>query len=97
MYSSDRISSLMGNGLLVFLESKTGLKKMFKDNKDVVFFKTKAELVKKIKFFLKNDKLRKKIAKNGCLKYHKKYSNLNVARYILSELNLNNHKINWFK
>ncbi len=97
MYSSDRISSLMGNGLLVFLESKTGLKKMFRDNKDVIFFKTKVELVKKIKFFLKNDKLRKKIAKNGCNKYHKKFNNLNVARYILSQLKFNNHKINWFK
>ena len=53
MYSSDRISSLMGNGLLVFLESKTGLTKMFKNNKDVVFFKTNADLVKKIKFFFK--------------------------------------------
>jgi len=97
LYSSDRISSLMGNGLLVFLESKTGLKKMFKNNKDAIFFKTKKDLVEKIKFFLKNDKLRRKIAMNGCIKYHKKYNNLNVARYILSTLNLKNHKINWFK
>jgi len=97
MYSSDRISSLMGNGLLVFLESKTGLTKMFKNNKDVVFFKTNADLVKKIKFFLKNDRLRKNIAKNGCIKYHKKYTNLHVARFILSKLKLSNHKISWFK
>ena len=97
LYSSDRISSLMGNGLLVFLESKTGLKKMFTNNKDAIFFKTKKDLVEKIKFFLKNDKLRRKIAMNGCIKYHKKYNNLNVARYILSTLNLKNHKINWFK
>ena len=97
MYSSDRLSSLMGNGLLVFLENKTGLTKMFKNNKDAVFFKTKVDLVKKINFFLKNDKLRKNIARSGCIKYHKKYSNLHVARYILSKLKLNNHKISWFK
>ena len=87
----------MGNGLLVFLESKTGLKKMFTNNKDAIFFKTKKDLVEKIKFFLKNDKLRRKIAMSGCIKYHKKYNNLNVARYILSTLNLKSHKINWFK
>tara|TARA_S200000501_G_scaffold203587_1_gene191513 strand:+ start:274 stop:2352 length:2079 start_codon:yes stop_codon:yes gene_type:complete len=97
MYSSDRLSSLMGNGLLVFLENKTGLTKMFKNNKDAVFFKTKVDLIKKINFFLKNDKLRKNIARSGCIKYHKKYSNLHVARYILSKLKLNNHKISWFK
>ena len=61
------------------------------------FLKKKKDLVEKIKYFLKNDKLRRKIAKSGCIKYHQKYNNINVARYILSTLNLQNHKINWFK
>ena len=41
LYSSDRISSLIGNGLLVFLEKKTNLQKMFKDKKEFVFFKNR--------------------------------------------------------
>ncbi len=97
LYSSDRISSLIGNGLLVFLEKKTNLQKMFKDKKEVVFFKNRNELVKKIIFYLKNDSQRINIAKKGCQKYHKKFSNINVAKYILNELNLINVKINWFK
>ncbi len=97
LYSSDRISSLIGNGLLVFLEKKTNLQKMFKDKKEVVFFKNRNELIKKIIFYLKNDSHRINIAKKGCQKYHKKFSNINVAKYILNELNLINVKINWFK
>ncbi len=96
LYSSDRISSLIGNGLLVFLEKKTNLQKMFKDKKEVIFFKNRDELIKKIIFYLKNDKQRKKVAKKGCQKYHKKFSNTNVAKYILNELNLINTKIDWF-
>ncbi len=96
LYSSDRISSLIGNGLLVFLENKTKLQKMFVDKKEVIFFKNKNDLLKKIIFYLKNDKLRISIAKQGCKKYHKKFSNTNVANYIMSELNFNTNKITWF-
>ncbi len=95
LYSSDRISSLMGNGLLVFLEKKTDLQRIFIDKKEVVFFNNKKDLVKKIRFFLKNNKLRKKIAMEGCKKYHKKFNNINVARYILSELDIKKYNINW--
>ena len=97
LYSSDRISSLMGNGLLVFLDKKTGLQKMIKDKKEAIYFNNKKELTYKIKYYLKNDKQRVKIAKNGCLKYHKKFSNTNVVKFILSELGFRNDKINWFK
>ena len=69
---------------------------MFKDKKEVIFFKNRDELIKKIIFYLQNDKKRKKIAKQGCQKYHKKFSNTNVAKYILNELNLANTKIDWF-
>ncbi len=96
LYSSDRISSLIGNGLLVFLESKTKLNKMLIDKKEVIFFKNKKDLLKKIIFYLKNDKLRIKIAKNGCEKYHKKYNNIEVTKFMLSELGFGKYKKNWF-
>ena len=97
LYSSDRISSLMGNGLLVFLDKKTGLQKIFKDKKEAVFFKDKKELINKINYYLQNDKERINIARNGCLKYHSKFSNRNVVKFILTELNFINNKIDWFK
>ena len=96
LYSSDRISSLIGNGLLVFLENKTNLNKMFKDKKEVVFFKNKKDLLKKIIYYLENDKIRIKIAKNGCNKYHKKYNNIQVTKYILAKLGFGKFKNNWF-
>lgn len=97
LYSSDRISSLMGNGLLVFIEKKTNLQKIFKDKKDAIFFKDKKELMHKLNHYLQNDKERINIARNGCLKYHRKFSNTNLVKFILSELNFTNNKIDWFK
>ena len=97
LYSSDRISSLMGNGLLVFLDKKTGLQKMIKDKKEAIYFNNKKELINKIKYYLNNDRERIKIAKKGCLNYHKKFANTNVVKFILSELGFTKDNINWFK
>ena len=96
LYSSDRISSLVGNGLLVFIESKTNLNKILKNKKEVIYFNNKYDLIKKIIFYLKRDKLRMEIAKRGHNKYHKKFSNNNLVKFILKELNLTNDKIDWF-
>ena len=97
LYSSDRISSLIGNGLLVFLERKTKLNTMFKDKKEVIFFNNKEDLLKKIIYYLENFKIRKKIASNGCKKYHKKFNNIEVTKYMLAKLGFGNFKIIGFK
>ena len=94
LYSSDRISSLIGNGLLVFLENKTKLNKMFQDKKEVVFFNNKKDLLKKIIYYLENDKIRRRIARNGCKKYHQKFNNVEVTKYMLVRLWY--FKNNWF-
>ena len=96
LYSSDRISSLIGNGLLVFIEEKTKLSKILKDKKEVIFFKNKYDLVKKIIFYLNRDKKRIEISKKGHKKYHNKFSNVNVVKFILKELNFIKDKIDWF-
>jgi hypothetical protein len=83
LYSSDRISSLIGNGLLVFINSKTEFKKLFTD-KEVVFYDNKKDLINKIKFFLLNDKARIKFAKLAYYKYHKNMSNEVISNYILN-------------
>ena len=96
LYSSDRISSLIGNGLLTFINSKTKLHKLFKNYREAVFYKNDKDLINKVKYYLNNDKIRKKIAKAGHNKYHKLYNNKIISNYILSELNLKNKfKIRW--
>ena len=87
IYSSDRISSLIGNGLLTFINEKTNLYKIFSD-KDVVYFKNEKDLLTKLKYFLINEKQRIKIAKSGYIKYHKYMNNIVVSNYILSCFNL---------
>ena len=90
-YSSDRISSLIGNGLLVFINQNTNFDKIL-TKKEVVYYKSKKDLIKKLKFYNMNDKLRIKIAKSGYEKYHKYMSNIVVSNYILSCAELNNIK-----
>ncbi len=82
-YSSDRISSLIGNGLLVFINKKTNFHNMF-SNKEVVYYSNHNDLIEKIKYYSKNDKERIKIAKSGHYKYHKYMSNIVVTKYIMS-------------
>ena len=91
IYSSDRISSLMGNGLLVFIKENTNFKKIFSD-KDVVYYKNKTDLIQKIKYYNSNDIKRIKIAKSGCEKYHKHMSNTIISNYIMTSIGLENNK-----
>ena len=91
LYSSDRISSLIGNGLLVFTNKKTEFKKLF-TNKEMVFFNNKKDLINKVRFYSSHDKIRAKIAKSAHFKYHKQMNNLIVANYILNNVGLINGK-----
>ena len=92
LYSSDRISSLLGNGLLVFTNNKTNMNK-FLSKKEIVYYSNKKDLVKKIIFYSKNNKLRAEIAKKGYHKYHKYFSNVVVTKYICGEVGMSK-KIN---
>jgi hypothetical protein len=91
LYSSDRISSLIGNGLLVFISKKAKFEKLF-TNKEVVFFSNKKDLIDKINYFSTNDKIRIKFAKAAYKKYHKHMNNLVITNYILKCVGLNNSK-----
>lgn len=90
-YSSDRISSLIGNGLLVFIHHKTSFHKIL-NSREVVYYKNKKDLLKKIEFYKNNDKARIKIAKAGHAKYHNHMNNLVITNYILKCVGLNNSK-----
>ena len=97
LYSSDRIVSLIGNGLLTFMDQKTNYGKFF-TNKEIIFYKNKNDLIKKILFFKKNDTLAKKYAKNAYHKYHKYFNTKEICSYILSECGLTKRKkFYWLK
>ena len=91
LYSSDRISSLIGNGLLVFIDRKTELNKLFND-KQVVFYNNEKDLINKILYYASNDKIRIKLAKSAYNKYHKYMNNMILTNYMLSSVDLINKK-----
>jgi len=81
-YTSNRIASVMGNGLLTFIDEKVQMNDFFNKN-EVIFYQNINDLSDKIKFYSKNDKSRKKIAKNGKKKYFKLFNETRTAEYII--------------
>ncbi len=81
-YSSNRIASILGNGLMTFIDKKTQFDDFFKNN-EVIFYDNVDDLASKIKFYSKNDKLRKKISKNGKAKYFKLFNGNIISKYII--------------
>ena len=83
-YSSNRIASLMGNGLLTFIDKKTQMNDFFNSN-EIVFYENISDLSEKIKFYKINEKARIKIAKNGKKKYFKLFNELKTTKYIIDK------------
>ena len=83
-YSSNRIASLMGNGLLTFIDRKTEINDFFNNN-EIIFYDHISDLSDKIKFYKNNDKLRIKIAKNGKKKYFELFNELKTTKYIIDK------------
>jgi len=81
-YSSNRIASLMGNGLLTFVDKKTQLNDMFSKN-EIIMYENIKDLTNKINFYKKNDHLRSKIAASGRKKYFKLFNELRTTKYIV--------------
>ena len=95
-YSSDRLAQLMGNGLLTFIDKKTCYNDFFKSN-EMIFYNDLDDLSEKIYKYKKDDKLRRIIAKNGNLKYHKYFNSTLVAKYIIDRSIGINSKFYWDK
>ena len=96
-YSSNRIASLIGNGILTFVDVNTKLNHFF-NNDEVIFYKNLDDLSSKIKYYKKNHTLRNKIAKNGKKRYFDIFNNKIIAQYICSRLFNNKIKnLSWMK
>ncbi|QIZ20360.1 glycosyltransferase [Candidatus Pelagibacter giovannonii] len=81
-YSSNRIASVVGNGLLTFVDKKVQMSDFFNNN-EMIFYDNIADLSDKIKFYSVNDKLRKKIANNGKKKYFKLFNEIKITKYFI--------------
>ena len=91
-YSSDRITQIVGNGLVCLIDEKTQYNDFFNE-KEMVFYKNLSDLSEKIIKLSNDDKLRRKIAHNGKKKYLKYFNSSLVAQYIIDKsFNLKNRK-----
>ena len=91
-YSSDRITQIVGNGLVCLIDEKTNYRDFFSDN-EMVFYKNENDLSEKILKISRDEKLRKSIAKKGKYKYMKYFNSTLVANFILEKtLDLNSKK-----
>ncbi len=83
-YSSDRITQIVGNGLVCLIDEKTQYRDFFNDD-EMVFYKNISDLSEKILKIAKDDKIRKKIAQKGKAKYMKYFNSDLVADYIVEK------------
>ena len=81
-YSSNRIASIVGNGLLTFIDNKVQLKDFFSKD-EIIFYDDISDLADKIKFYAKRDAIRKKIARKGRYKYFKLFNETRISKYIV--------------
>ena len=91
-YSSDRITQIVGNGLVCLIDEKTKYRNFF-NNDEMIFYKNISDLSEKILKIAKDDQLRRKIAKKGKEKYMKNFNSMKVAQYIINKtLHINDKK-----
>jgi len=91
-YSSDRITQIVGNGLVCLIDEKTQYRDFFNET-EMVFYNNISDLSEKILKISKDENLRRQIAKNGKKKYMKYFNSTNVAEFIINKtLDINNKK-----
>ena len=96
-YSSDRITQIVGNGLVCLIDEKTQYRDFFSNN-EMVFYKSLSDLSEKIIKVSRDDKLRRKIAHNGKKKYMKYFNSTQVANFIINKtLEIKDKKYLWEK
>ena len=83
-YSSDRITQIVGNGLVCLIDEKTQYKNFFNSN-EMIFYKNVSDLSEKIMKLSRDDKLRRKIAEKGKNKYMKYFNSNIVSNFIVNK------------
>ena len=93
-YSSDRITQIIGNGLVTLIDEKTMYREFFNEN-EMVFYKNTNDLSEKIIKVSHDEKIRKSIGEKGQKKYLKYFNSNLVAQYIINKTYDNKTKHNF--
>ncbi len=81
-YASDRLTHLMGNGLLAFQYAGNSMQDFFSDS-ETVYFHDVDELVEKIAWYNSHDDARRSVASAGRIAYHRLFDAKRVVRYMV--------------
>jgi len=94
--SSNRIASLVGNGIMTFIDKKTKYQDFFTDD-EMGFYKNADDLINQLENLNGNIKKINKISKNGKRKYFSIFENSIISDYIISKVfsTKNKHKYVW--
>ena len=82
--SSNRIASLIGNGIYTFIDEGTQFNKIFNED-EVGSYKSFNDLGSKIEYMLTNEKKINQYGKNGKNKYFKLFNNTIIAKNIINK------------
>ena len=81
-YASDRITHLMGNGLLAFQYAGNSMQDFF-TAEETVYFRDPDELAEKIAWYNTHDEARRVVAAAGRRKYHRLFDARRVLKYMV--------------
>ena len=96
-YSSDRICSLISNGLLTFLQTNYSYEDFFENQKEAIYYNTYEDVIEGIKKYSKDYKLRSEIALKGKKRYFQLFENNLVTKYMINKIldNKIENKLPW--
>ena len=83
-YSSNRIASLVANGIPTLIDEKVKFSDFFSNN-EMIFYKDVYDLIDKVNYYKKNERKRVQLGFNGKNRYFKIFNNRIVADYIFSK------------
>jgi len=83
--SSNRIASLVGNGIYTFVDEKTKFNDFFDEN-EVGSYKSEDDLGNKIENLLSSEKKIDTYGKNGKKKYFKLFNNVKISKEIIDKV-----------
>tara|TARA_B110000858_G_scaffold70281_1_gene81631 strand:- start:174 stop:1232 length:1059 start_codon:yes stop_codon:yes gene_type:complete len=93
-YSSDRIAQYLGNGSAIFIDYKSKLNDLFKED-EAIFYDNDDELIEKIDYFSKKTNEVKNIALKGWNRGHNNYNEKIITNYMIYKSFNKDIEISW--